>query len=149
MFKFKFTVLLKQRKRAEEAAQREYMLAQNELADCLSGIQRMYDSVEFSRNEISRLEKNLESHPLGQVLENEKFIEGQKIRIEKERQRARDLMRVAEMKHEVLIEAAKEFKKIDRLREKNQERYNKEQKKLENKRVDDLVTIRSGRRGIV
>lgn len=145
-FDFKFESLLKYRKRLEEAAQREFIAARRELDESLAKIQQMYASIEASRNYIHSCQVQGVSGDISRILSSEQFILGQKIKIDLERGRARELMMRVEEKQELLLAAAREFKKIEKLKERQRADFKKQQRRLETKRVDDLVVIRSGRR---
>lgn len=144
-FEFKFATLLKHRKRLEEAAQRDYLEAKAILDHCLEGIEALYISIEETRLQISLWQRRGQVDDLMQISDGERFIDGQKIRIERERIKARQLMAIVEEKQELLVEAAREFKKIDKLKEKLKAEHKKEAKKREVKRLDDLVVIRANR----
>lgn len=148
-FKFKFTSLMKYRKRMEDAAQREYLQARRNLDDCLMLIQQYYESMEKARQEIGIHQRSGDSGALSQILTLEHFIDGQKIRVTNERTRARELMAKVEEKQELLIEATREHKKLEKLEERMRDVYRKDEKRREAKQVDDLVVIRSRRRAIV
>jgi len=145
-FEFKLEVLLKHRKRIEENAQREYLQARAELEECLAVIKSYYLSIENNRDDILRMQKSGQQSALQEIRGMEQFIDGQKIRVERQRQVARELMIKVEQAQERLIEAAKEFKKIEKLKERQTLEYKKDQRKLEAKRMDDLVVIRAGRK---
>lgn len=144
-FEFRFEFLLRHRKRLEEIARRDYAQARRELEDCLAGIDRMYLSIEETRVYIAEQQRLGTVEAVIQIRDCEAFIEGQKIRITKERERARGLMRVAEDKQELLIEAAKNHKMIGKLKERKRKQFRKDKKRIETKRIDDLVVIRSQR----
>lgn len=145
-FDFKFSSLLKYRKRLEDAAQREYLEARRDLDECLLQIQQYYSSIDNSRKEIAKAQASKDAQGLSMILQTETFIEGMKVRILSERARARGLMAKVEDKQELLIDATREFKKIEKLKDRMFSEYKHERKKLEAKRVDDLVVIRSQRR---
>lgn len=144
-FEFKFEAVMKHRRHLEDMARKDYLEARRNLDDCLAGINRMYGSIDTAREDIAVAQKTGDAHSLQLIHGTEQFIEGQKVRIQRERERARNLMAIAEQMHEKLVEAVKEFKKIEKLKERMKRQYKKEQRKLEAKRVDDLVVIRSGR----
>lgn len=144
-FDFKFEAVLKHRRHLEDVARKNYLEARKLLDDCLAGINRMYDGIDTARDDIAGAQRSGEPRALQNIWSSEQFIEGQKIRIQRERDRARALMVKAEEMHEKLIEAVKEFKKIEKLKERMKEQYKKDRRKLEAKRMDDLVVIRSGR----
>jgi flagellar protein FliJ len=144
-FEFRFQVLLDHRGRLEDIAKRDLAEAQRELDDCLTGIKNMYAAITDAREITAREQQVGDSRAVEQIRANEFFMEGQKVRIENERQKARALMSKVEDRQEKLIEAARERKKIDKLRERMKRAHKKEQRRLETKRIDDLVTIRAGR----
>ena len=144
-FTFKFETVLKHRRHLEDIARRDFMEAQRKLDDCLEGINSLYQSVDGARSGIAAQQKVGDGEALQGIRATEQFIEGQKIRIQNERQRARTLMTKVEEMHEKLVEAVKEYKKIEKLRDRMKVQYKKEMKKTEAKRMDDLVVIRAGR----
>ncbi len=121
------------------------MEAQRKLEDCLEGINKMYQAVDVARVGVAEHQKLGNGDALQSIRSTEAFIEGQKIRIQNERQRARGLMTKVEEMHEKLVEAVKEYKKIEKLKDRMSAQYKKEMKKLEAKRMDDLSVIRAGR----
>lgn len=148
-FQFKLESLKKHRQRQEEEAQREFLAARAELDACLRLIDSFYKSIEDSRALILKEQKSGDFQSLERIRHHEFFIEGQKVRIERQRQVARDLMARVEDKQDKLIEAAREFKKIEKLKERQQAEYKKHLKQLETKRLDDLVVLRNGRKEIL
>lgn len=145
-FKFPFEALRKVRKREEEEAQRTFAEAQARLNECLEGIQNMYKKIDETRLEISRLQFSSEKEKIQKIRGLEEFISGQEIRIKRERQRARELMRDAEDKQIILIDRAQKFKIIDRLKEKRHEAFKKEARDQERAELDEIVTLRSKKR---
>jgi flagellar protein FliJ len=75
------------------------------------------------------------------------FIQGMKLRIEMQRQMLRTLKSDAESRLETLVEAAKERKTLDKLKERRLEEHKKVVKKKELKAMDELVTTRFKREG--
>ena len=76
----------------------------------------------------------------------DQFINGQKIRIEKQRQLVRELMGEAERLQEILIEAAKGRKTLEKLRERRYSEFRTIRKKAELKAIDEIVVTRYGRK---
>jgi len=144
-FNFRFEFLLDHRIRLEEIARRNFVEAKSKLEECLTGIQAMYTLIDEARERISKMQKGRES-VIHHIQAEESFIAGQAIRIDRERQRARDLLIVAEEKQELLLEAAKDRKMIEVLKEKKAQDYKKEMKRRETKQVDDLVVMRQARK---
>jgi len=147
-FEFKFEVLKRHRKRLEEIAQRDFVEARHNLDNCLAIIAGHFRAIDETRLLIVSLQKIGSSESLGEILSAEHFISGVKIRIVRERERARELMRIMEEKHELLIEAARAHKMLVKLRDRKFSEYRKERRRDEAKRIDDLVTIRSKRRAL-
>ena len=140
-FKFPFEAVIKYRKQLEDEARREFETAQANLDQCLQLINQMYQQMDDSRNRILKLQGEVPAN-IASIRQNEEFIEGQKIRIQGERMRARGLMAVAEEKQSILIEKAKEHKILLKLKDKRKVQFLKDKRKVEQKRMDDLVTMR-------
>lgn len=144
-FNFRFEFLLNHRLRLEEMAQKDYMEAKAKLDDCLAGIQKMYTSIDESRGRIAQMQKDGQS-VICRIQEEELFMAGQAVRIDRERQKARELMIVAEEKQELLLEAAKNRKMIEVLKDKKAQAYKKDMRLREAKQLDDLVVMRQARK---
>lgn len=143
-FVFHFEKLLKHRQSLENFAQRDWAEAQGHVDRAQSELKRMYDLIDQSRIRAADLENRGGAHgvALGQI---DDFIRGQKIRIERLRLKIRELQAVAEEKHELLVEAAKERKILEKLKEKKKEEHRLLLKKSELKELDDIVVTRHGR----
>src|SRR5258708_1677060 len=96
-FRFGLEPVLKHRKRLEEIAQREFAEAQSAVDEALKRLDYMYQRLDEVREEISVLERK---NKMEEVREMESFIAGQKIRIERARQEARQLLVTAEERQE-------------------------------------------------
>ncbi|MCB0365222.1 MAG: flagellar export protein FliJ [Bdellovibrionaceae bacterium] len=143
-YKFPFETLLKHRKRIEEAAQRDYFQAKLAVDESLDKINGMYKSLDQTRTEIQQLQKG-GNQAIASINQREEYINGLRVRIEQERQVARQLMMVAEEKLHILMEAAKEHKSLDKLKEKRSQEHRQAKKKKEIKEVDEMVTMRHKR----
>lgn len=140
-FKFAFETVINYRKQLEDEARRDFEVAQANLDRCLQLINYMYQQMDESRTRILELQRR-PPVDIASIRQNEEFIEGQKIRIQNERLKARGLMAIAEEKQGILVEKAKEHKILIKLKERKKMQFLKEQRKLEVKRMDDLVTMR-------
>lgn len=145
-FRFGLNTVLKHRQRMEDVAQREYAEAQAAVDECLRAIEDMYRRMDEVREEILVAQQKGDGHHLHQIVEMEGFLSGQKVRIERLRLKARDLLVVAEEKQEALIEAAREKKILAKLKEKRFAEYKERLTRLENKEMDDLTNMRTARR---
>lgn len=148
MFRFGLESVLKHRKRLEEVAQREFAEAQGAVDECLGEIERMYQRMDEVREEIMSAARIGTPSKLEEIREMETFITGHKIRIERLRLKARELLQVAEEKHEALIVAARERKIMTKLKEKRFAEYQVWLKQVEAKALDDVTMVRTARRKV-
>jgi flagellar FliJ protein len=144
-FEFVYENLLKHKKTLEEVAQRAFAEAQAHLEEMKRELNRLYEQVDDSRKRASELEKIGGEQAASISVVNE-FIVGQKIRIEMQREKMRFALQAAEAKQEELIMAVREFKTLEKLKEKKWKEFKAFLKKQELKFVDDLVTTRFKRR---
>ena len=75
----------------------------------------------------------------------ENFVEGQKVRIEHQKHVIREKMTVFEEKQEGYREAAISLKTIEKLEDKERSDFKMRAKKLEQKKMDEMATLRHGR----
>lgn len=140
-FKFAFDKLLDHKRTLEDVARREYFEAQRLVDIAKKELEEMYKRIDDSRARAHDIETagGRQAPTLSQI---DEFINLQKIRIERHRLKIRELNAVAEQKQELLIEAAKERKTLEKLREKRMEEYDLQAKLAEMKEVDELVVTR-------
>lgn len=141
-FRFSLESVLKHRTRLEEIAQREFAEAQARVDECLRQIEAMYKRMDEVREEILRAQGEGSSEKIEEVREMETFINGQKLRIERLRLHARELLQIAEEKQDALILAAQEKKILQRLKEKRQLEHRQHMNLIEAKELDDLTMVR-------
>lgn len=113
---------------------------------CLRIIEEMYQRMDEVREDILNAQRKGDTAHIQQIVEMESFLNGQKVRIERKRLEARELLIVAEAKHEALIEAAKEKKILVKLKEKRLAEYREWLRRIELKEMDDLTNMRVARR---
>jgi flagellar protein FliJ len=140
-FDFPYEKLLDHRKTLEEIARKEFMIAKGKVDDAEAELRKMYDDVTASRQRAGDLaqEGGTQGASLVQVHD---FIEGQKVRINRQREKIQQLMIEAEEKKEALVEAAKETKTLEKLKERRYKEFKLAAKKKELKEVDEMVTTR-------
>lgn len=143
-FVFPFEGLLKHRKRLEEVAKKEFFLAQSKVDEILNEINKMYERIDEVRAEISNTQQ-IGGKGSSKIVQLEDFIKGQNIKIKNARHAARELMQIAEEKREVLVEKVKEFKMIDKIKEKRKDEYKVARRKKEQKEIDDILIMRAKR----
>lgn len=145
-FRFGLNTVLKHRQRMEDVAQREFAEAQAAVDECLRTIEAMYQRMDEVREEIQAAQQKGDGHHLQQIHDMETFLSGQKVRIDRLRLKARELLVIAEEKQEILIEAAREKKILAKLKDKRFAEYKERLSRLENKEMDDLTNMRTARR---
>jgi flagellar FliJ protein len=140
-FRFAFESLLTYRRRLEDVARRDYIEAKANLDAVLNEINSMYKSIDRSKELIGQLE----SKPpisIEEIRQAHSFVSGQLKKIDVARLRSRELMTIAEDKHYIMVEAAKQSKILDKLKEKKRLHHRSEQNKKETKIADDMITMR-------
>lgn len=133
--------------RQRDHAQREHVEAKSKVEQCLSEIQKMYEQMDQARNLISDTEQAGAGSQVALFSSSHEFLSGQKIKIERKRIEARELMTVAEEKLEVLVLASQEFESLKKLKEKKIQEFKILKNKKEKAALDDLVTMRFNRSG--
>jgi flagellar export protein FliJ len=140
-FKFKLEVLRRQRKIEQEIAQREHAEAQKAVRDQLAFVKKLYGQIDSARVTADSIQS--QGGNFAQALQQiEDFISGQKVKIEFERKKARELMSIEEEKHEVLVAKMQAFKVLEKLKEKQQDQFRKDYNKKLVKDQDDMVTMK-------
>lgn len=140
-FEFPFEKLLDHKRQLEDMARREWLEARAKVDESMRQLDRMYADIDEARKRAARLQAEGGAHA-GALVQINDFISGQLIRIERHRLVLRDLMGEAERLNEILIEAAKEKKTLDKLKDRRREEYKQRRKKLELKAADELVVTR-------
>ena len=145
---FRFKSLLKVRKIITDQAMTDYAAAQSELNVGLKDLDRLYTEVDenYKKTQAQREKGGLASAILKT---HDEFFAGQLVRIERQKEKVRQLQQVAEEKHVILVEKSVDQKSIERLEEKDKELFLKERRKQEQIQLDDLVVMRNGRGSIL
>lgn len=145
-FKFSYEKLLEHRKRIEEIAHRDYLAAAKLVHEAEDNLKLQYDLIDQARKSNHDFELHGQAKSPSLVL-NSEFIIGQKTRIQTLKEKIRELMRDAEDKQQVFLEAAKEYKILLKLREKQLIAFHEKRKKHEAKTLDELVVTRYAKDG--
>ena len=143
-FKFKFEALQRHRKTLRDLAQRDFADAQAAASEQMQFIEALYQQIDLS-NEKSIEIRNTVPVDMEQLKSIEEFVELQKIKIEQEREKARELLSIAEEKQEALVEKAQEYKVVEILREKEHKKYLEKVKHIESQEMDDMNLMRHSR----
>lgn len=146
-FKFSLENLLKVRKNEEVLAQQNFFEAKSNLDICLRDIDDMYKRIDHYREQSVTLMRG-EGTNSSFLFQIDEYIWGQEEKIKSARQKARELMQIVEEKEEILVNAAKEYKIIEKLREKRLESFLEEVKRKELHEMDDMATMRFNKRGL-
>lgn len=144
-FKFTLEPLLDYRKRLEDVARKNWAEAQGRVDVAMGELNAMYEQIDGSRKHAEQLEARggTLAESLSQI---DQFITGQKIRIERQRAKIRELLTEVETKHEELVAAAVERKSLEKLKEKRRLLHVQAKKKKELKDADELVVTRFNNR---
>lgn len=140
-FEFSLEKLLDHRQSLEDAAKRDYFQAQALVDAAERELKDMYKAIELARTRAAGLESQGGYHAPA-LSSIDEFIKGQTLRIERHRAKIRELTTEAERLHQILIEAAKERKTLEKLKEHQFEDYKARRKKIELKTADELVVTR-------
>jgi flagellar FliJ protein len=140
-YEFSLEVVLDHRKRNENEARRKFYEAQSKVDAAVAQLNEFYDQVDHARSESMKLQvKGGTTAP--SLVANENFVTGQKFRIEAQRMKIRDLKMEAESLQDALLEAAKETKTLEKLKERQVEEFKKKRRKHEAREMDEIVTLR-------
>jgi flagellar FliJ protein len=140
-FAFAFEKLLSHKRTLEDIARRDYMEAKSKVDASMREMDGMYKQIEDSRVRAGELGAAGGTHgpALSQI---DEFIKGQQLRIVQHRLKLRELMQEAERLQQILVEAAREKKTLEKLKERRFDEYRARRKKLELKAADEIVTTR-------
>ena len=140
-FVFPFEVLLKHKIRLEEMAAKALVEAQIVADASRRKLDDLYQQTEDTRTRVLELEKQ-GGQTSAFMIQADEFINGQKVRIQRQREVIREHLHDVETKQEALIEAAREKKTLVKLKEKQLAEFKVRMNRIEMKETDDLVTMR-------
>lgn len=143
-YRFPFEKLMQHRKNLEELAMRDVADAQRELKEANEIMGKYYSSIDECRENMAGLIRE-GGRVTGRLCDLDEFIKGQKNRIITYRETVRALVQKVEKCQLALVEKAREYKILDRLKVKQVKKQKKIEKKKEFKTVDDLVVMRFSR----
>ena len=160
-FVFAFEKLLQHKRNIENATRRDVNIAATKLDVVENELKAMYLSIDESRKRASNCTKPLQGQvsgspqdrksnsgssllnsPLTALVQIDDFISGQGVRIELQKKKVREHKAIVEEAQELLLEAAKERKIYEKLREQRLAEFKDSEKKRDLKRVDDMVSTR-------
>lgn len=144
-FKFRLEAVEKVRKRNEEDAIRALAEARRRLSDLVAKGEGLQAGLQASLERRERLGEQPTS-AAAFVIEDD-FIAGNKLRIAQLAIQVQKARKAVEKATRFFLHARRQLHVITTLREREQEAFRREQQKLEQKRVDEMVTMRSARMG--
>jgi flagellar export protein FliJ len=146
-FKYPYENLMKTKKINRDVAFRNFSEARGELEKSEATLEKYDDDIDSSRvlNEQLVGAKILMREELETMKWTQFFLEGQKIKIERQKVVIQQNQEVVEEKTVLLAEAAKEFKIFEKLKERMREKFKKAEKKRDLKTVDEIVVMRAAR----
>jgi len=146
-FKFAYENLMKSKKINRDIAFRNFSQAQGKLEQDQTVLHAyedgVTDSLEFNQEIVESgilLQEKLEA-----LKWTQEFLEGQKIKIQRQQEVVRKQNLIVDDKRKELSEAAKEYKVFEKLKERLAQKFAKLEKKRELKAVDEIVVMRAAR----
>jgi flagellar FliJ protein len=141
-FNFKLDKILQHRKNLENLARKDYYEALDVFTEQKKTLENYYTSIDKARENACEVQAKGGVQSTEVLCQIHDFIKGTEIYIERQKLKVRESGKIVEDKQEFLREASIEYKMIERLKEKKKEEYHLNKKKLEEKRMNDLNTIR-------
>lgn len=141
-FQFKLDKILQHRKNIENLARKDYLEALAKLEEEKSKLENQYISIEKARENSFEIQSKGGINSAQVLCQIHDFIKGTEILIERQKLKVRENKKIVEDKQELLRETSIEYKMIERLKEKKKEEYRMDMRKLEEKKLDDLNSIR-------
>lgn len=140
MFKFRLEKILGLKEKIEEAKKNEYGKAKKKLDDAIAKKNALIAKKDDLINEMKSFDGNIEA--LKKRNEYYKYIDYLKEVIAEMEIRIEMLRKQAEEKRHELEEAMKERKILDKYKENEFDKYKKEELRIENGLVDELVSYK-------
>ncbi len=147
-FQFPFETLMKARRARRNEAERDYRLALAKADEQRNRLQNMRSEMSNARVEMQNIREN--GGKLNAALVSvEDYLVGQKIRIQIQLKTLKGLDEIVEQKRLILVEAAKELKSLEKLREKRYTEFKVQVRKKELKNIDEISVMRAARSKMV
>jgi flagellar FliJ protein len=145
-FTFSLETLLRVRRQREELARRDFALALGERTRQEAVLSGIDEEAARARTGLSELVTG--RFRLQKVLLYYRYLSGLKLERERGEEKLAELTRVTEEEREKLVQASREKKVVELLREKHYKRYLREADRLEQRELDDVVSSRAARRAM-
>jgi len=138
-FVFSLQKVLEYRQRLEEQAIRAFAEAQAQLMHEQAVLHKLL----IEREECLRRSHRRQHLSVELLAVEQTYLSALEDRIEQQRQRVAEAEKVLEEKRQALIEAQRERKTLERLREKQYEEWRQEWLRTEQKALDELANVRA------
>jgi flagellar FliJ protein len=143
-FKFPFETLIKERKVRRDEAERDYRIALSKVEEQKAVQTQMKSALKDALNETQNIKKT--GGMLASALVSyEEFVQGQKVKIQRHGKTIKGLEDIAEEKRKILVEAARDLKVLEKLKEKRYTQFKQEVRKKEMKLLDEIAITRAAR----
>jgi flagellar FliJ protein len=144
-FRFGLEKVLGYRKVIEDLAQRDYSEAQSHLNSEIQVLEELKAKKHeaFENRYQRQVQGGAQSEALSQVHD---FLKGQDLRIKIQSKKVQDIEKQVEELRSVLREKAVDTKIMVGLKERKQDDFRTEQKKIEQKKLDDIATTQRRRK---
>ena len=140
-FRFPLQKVMQHRKTVEELAQRDFQEAMAVLNSENEKLENMQNQIIQARDRA--FESQNQGGRAGPVLSQvHEFMAGQDIRIERQKEKIKEVQSLVENLREILREKAIEYKMIESLKERKLEKFKIEVRKKEQKQMDDTSLMR-------
>jgi flagellar FliJ protein len=140
-FRFNLEKVLQHRQILEDLAQKDFQEAQAHLNQEIEKLEKMTKAVLDARDEAYRLQSE-GGNKTPALIQIDEFIRGQDVRKERQHERIKECERLVESYREILRQRAIETKIMKELKEKKRTEFVLEQKKREQKFVDEMNVMR-------
>lgn len=139
-FKFRYKAILSFRRHLKEKSEVELARAQHQLNRVTDSLNQYCDHLREGRKELDAfLRKNISSNDLRIHLD---YLSGLKIRIEIQTREVQKCKEIVRKKREALLEKTKEYKVIEKVKQKDFEKWNYQQLQEERKLMNEVAVIR-------
>lgn len=140
MYKFPLAAVLNHRKFLEETFQKELGLLKKTLLD----ERNIFSDINKAKKEFSRelLQKQEKGITISETLLYVRFIEQLSWRLNRQREKVSETEKYVEQKREDLIEAMKNRKTLEKLKEKFRKAYKQKLMRKEQKMMNEMASIR-------
>lgn len=143
-FKFQYESVLRVRNTKETLAKRDYAAALENQRKAEMELQHIYQTIEDYRKKSHQIQQE-GGAATGKAYQIAKYIEGAYMKADRKKDEIERLTSITQHQHGIYMEAYRDRKAMDKLREKQEKKYLKEAKKKQAKIAEDLTMARAMR----